>query len=464
MRSDTPSTIDIDALQQTFRGAIILPGDDAYAKASHTHNLVYTRRPAMVVRPLDADDVSAAVRFAAATGIPLAVRGGGHSSSDFGLMDGAMTIDLSAMNAVTIDPEARIGTAQGGTTAGAYMKAAMAHNLMTPFGDSPTVGVGGITTGGGVGWFTRKYGMTIDSLLAVDMVLADGRQVHASETEHPDLFWAIRGGGGNFGIVTRFVFRLYPLGDVLGGTLYLPASKEIVRRVIELCRAAPEELNVITTIMVVPPLPEMPAQFHNKLAVMLMPVWCGDLVEGERALAPFRALSDVKHDDIRRRSIIDIYENNVGPDAYAMVVRVMMARDLDDAAFDAFYDYTSEENPDPSAMRHFRVVGGAMARVPANATAFAHRDSELILTIGNVFFDPAQYAEKVAAADKAFAAMRHAAAGTYINFMEAEGNTRIHDAYPDATYRRLAEIKRRYDPHNLFRHNQNIIPAPASAA
>lgn len=264
MRSDTPSTIDIDALQQTFRGAIILPGDDAYAKASHTHNLVYTRRPAMVVRPLDADDVSAAVRFAAATGIPLAVRGGGHSSSDFGLMDGAMTIDLSAMNAVTIDPEARIGTAQGGTTAGAYMKAAMAHNLMTPFGDSPTVGVGGITTGGGVGWFTRKYGMTIDSLLAVDMVLADGRQVHASETEHPDLFWAIRGGGGNFGIVTRFVFRLYPLGDVLGGTLYLPASKEIVRRVIELCRAAPEELNVITTIMVVPPLPEMPAQFHNK--------------------------------------------------------------------------------------------------------------------------------------------------------------------------------------------------------
>ncbi len=255
-RSPSPALddmLDLEAFEAELKGSIVLPGSVDYDEARQVQSAQYDRRPALIVRAADAGDVARTVNLARESGLTLSVRGGAHSLAGYGTNDGGIVLDLGGMKGLLIDPEARTAWAQPGLTAGEYTVAAAAHGLATPFGDTGSVGIGGLTLGGGIGWLVRKYGMTIDSLLAVEIVTADGRQVTASPDSHPDLFWAVRGGGGNFGVVTRFQFRLHPVGQILGGALFLPPTREALRNLVPLSQAAPEELTTIAFLMPLPP-------------------------------------------------------------------------------------------------------------------------------------------------------------------------------------------------------------------
>jgi FAD/FMN-containing dehydrogenase len=450
---------DLDGFRATFRGRVIEPGDVAYDEARQVQNAVFDRHPALVVQPIDADDVAVAVRYARAAGLPIAVRSGGHSLAGHSTADGAIVIDLAAMKGIHIDPEARMAWAQPGLTAGEYTIAAAAHGLATPFGDTASVGLGGITLGGGIGWLVRKHGLTIDSLVSAELVTADGEQVLASATVRPELFWAIRGGGGNFGIVTRFQFLLHPVDTVLGGVLVLPATRDVLRSLVPLAASAPEDLSTISFLMHAPPLPFIPAEQHGQLALFVMLVHAGDLAAGEAAVAGFRQVAAPIADMVGPMPYPAIYQlttegENRGPGAH----RSLFLDTLDDAAVDAILERASHPSS-PFAITQVRVLGGAMARVPADATAFAHRGASVLVTLITPFHDPAELEQHEAWTQAYYEALAPGATGVYSNFLEDEGEARIHEAYPGATYERLAEVKRHYDPDNVFRLNQNIRPA-----
>jgi FAD/FMN-containing dehydrogenase len=448
----------LDDFARSIRGEVIRPGDAAYDVARQVHNRAFDRRPAVIVRAADADDVASTVALARETGLELAVRSGGHSLAGHGTGDDAIVIDLSSMKALHIDPERRLAWAEAGLTAGEYTVAAAAHGLATPFGDAASVGLGGITTGGGVGWLTRKLGMTIDSLVAVDLVTADGRQVTVSEDEHPDLFWAVRGGGGNFGVVTRFQFRLHPVDTILGGALFLPLTEDVLRGLVPIAASAPEELTTIASVMRIPPLPFVAPELHGELAVIVMAVYAGDPDAGQRAVAPFRALATPLAEALMPMPYPAIYRlteaaSTPGPN----VTRSSLLDVLDDSVVDTIVERMRTASS-PMAMTQIRVLGGAMARVPTGATAYAHRDRTVMLTVITPYEDPAD-GERHAEWTTAYAAdLAPHAVGAYANFLADEAEWRVHEAYPGATYRRLVRVKRRYDPTNLFHLNQNIRP------
>lgn len=460
---NTPA-IDLTGLKSNFGGDIITPDSSEYGEARHIHNLLSDSYPALIVRPKNAHDVAAAVKFATTNDLQIAVRGGGHNNGGFGTVNSGIVIDMSSMNAVRADPQTQIIYVEGGAKAGEVTTAAMAHGMIVPFGDSPSVGVGGITLGGGVGWLTRKFGMTIDSLLAAEVVIADGEILRASPTEHQDLFWALRGGGGNFGVVTAFEFRMHPIETVLGGMLILPATPEVIRKAIDLSLEAPDDLTNITMVGPMMPMPGVPEDLVGKVAFVIMPVWSGDLEAGERALAAFRALATPLADMIEPMPFSKMYDDTDAPiERYTSYTRAFMADRLDDSAIDAMLAAVSPEGrPQSQAMNviQIRVLGGAMARVPADATAFAHRTAPLLTAIASVGFEPTTFDQQRAWADATYGATRHASTGAYLNFLEKEGDERIREAYPGETYGRLAEVKRKYDPDNVFRLNQNIQPAP----
>ena len=258
-----------------LRGELLLPDDHGYDDARRGYNSLHDHRPAVIVRPTVADEVALALEFATSAGLEVAVRSGGHSLAGYGATEGGVLIDLSAMQASHIDAAARVAWVEAGTTAGQLTATTAAHGLVVPFGDSPTVGVGGITLGGGVGWLSRKLGLTIDSVAGLEIVTADGQIVAADEQTRQDLFWAVRGGGGNFGVVTRFRYRLHPIGTVLGGALFLPATHEVIRGVLDLADAAPDALTTISLITRLPPLAIVPPEAHGQLAVLITLVWCG---------------------------------------------------------------------------------------------------------------------------------------------------------------------------------------------
>ena len=291
LASDPTMISIVRRLRAAVDGRIITPGTAAYDQVRTVFYGGFDRRPAVIVRPTDASDVSQVVSLARETGLELAVRSGGHSLAGHSTTDGGIVLDLADMNALDIDPEQRTAWAQTGLTAGAYTTAAGAHGLATGFGDTGSVGIGGITLGGGIGYLVRKHGLTIDSLLAAEVVTADGRLLHVDDQSHPELFWAIRGGGGNFGVATRFQFRLHEVSTIVGGLLLLPATPAVIAAFIAAAEAAPEELSTIANIMPAPPLPFVPAEQHGKLVVMAMLAYAGDTEAGERAVAPFRALA-----------------------------------------------------------------------------------------------------------------------------------------------------------------------------
>jgi FAD/FMN-containing dehydrogenase len=453
-----PVELDLAALESALRGRLIRPTDDEYETTRRVHNAAIDRRPVAIVQPADTADVALVVDVARETGLELAVRGGGHSFAGYGTVDGGIVLDLSSMRGLHIDPESRMAWAQPGLTAGEYTRAAAAHGLATPFGDVGSVGIAGLTLGGGIGWLVRKHGLTIDSLVSVEIVTADGAVLTASRDENPDLFWAIRGGGGNFGVVTRFVYRLHPVGTVLGGAIFLPPTREVLRGLVPVAQAAPEELTTISFIMPAPPAPFIPAEHQGKPTIAVMFVWAGDPEAGQEAIAPIRALATPLAEAVMPMPYPAIYEFTSAAEApSAEMVRSIFADTLDEEAIELIIQRTF----DPvlaGSMTQIRVLGGAMNLVDAADTAFAHRARQVLLTLITPFGVGGDDEARAAATLATFDALRPKALGVYSNFLEVEGDDRIREAYPGGTLERLAQAKRAYDPTNVFRLNQNIRP------
>jgi FAD/FMN-containing dehydrogenase len=451
----------ISQLRADIAGRVIEPGDADYDAARSIVMGGIDRHPAVIVRVADAADVARVLAVAKDTGLELAVRCGGHSGAAHSTTEGGIVIDLRDLKSLDIDVDARTAWAGGGLTAGEYSKAAAVHGLATGFGDTASVGLGGLTTGGGIGYLVRKYGMTIDSLLAAEIVTADG-EVRQVDAEHePDLFWAIRGGGGNFGVATKFQFRLREVPSVVGGMLLLPATPETIAGFIAAAEAAPEELSTIANVMPAPPMPFLAEEHHGKLAIMALICYAGDAEAGQAAIAPLRALATPLADMVRPISYPEIYgpesEEEYHPVAAA---RTMFIDRVDRDVAETILEHLKESDA-MMAVAQLRVLGGAMARVPDDATAFAHRTSRILVNLAALYESPADKDQHEAWLDRFAEAMLQEDRGAYVNFVGDEGEAGVHRAYPDGTWKRLAEIKRRYDPNNLFRLNQNIPPANA---
>jgi FAD/FMN-containing dehydrogenase len=451
----------VRSLEDRLFGEVIRPGNAEYDQARRVWNAAVDRRPALIVRPLQTADVIQAVDFARTNGLPLAVRGGGHSPAGYGTVDGGLVIDLSRMKRLDVDPERRVAWARPGLTWGDYDARVHGYGLATPGVDVAVVGIAGATLGGGMNWLMRKHGLTIDNLLEVEVVTADGQVVTANETEHPDLFWALRGGGGNFGVATGFRYRLHPVGTVLGGAIVYPATREGLRAYADAVAAAPDELTTITFVAKAPPLPFIPAEAHGTPVHLILPCYTGDLESGRRALAPFQALAG-------RTPLAD----TTGPTPYPNLIKVteMAAvsrphsirnaylRELADETIEIILDAVNGVTS-PYGLVALRELGGAVARVPVDATAFAHRDKAFYLAGDNSWKKDDPEPERHVAWTEAFwRAVAPSTDGAYASYMDDEGEERVRAAYPPATYDRLAAIKRRYDPSNLFRVNPNIRP------
>lgn len=453
----------ISDLRQAVRGQVIAPEDSGYDEERASFYGKFDRRPAVIVRPADAADIIHIVALARETGLELAIRSGGHSLAGHSTTEGGILLDLSSMKGLDIDVENRTAWAEAGLTAGEYTEVAGKHGLATGFGDTGRVGIGGLTVGGGIGYFVRKYGLTIDQLLAAEIVTADGQLLHIDADHHPDLFWAIRGGGGNFGIVTRFQFQLHEVDTIVGGMMILPGTPDVVEALLKAADAAPEELSAIANIMVAPPMPFLPKESEGKIIVMLLMAYVGDTSKGEEAIAPFRALGPLA-DMVKTMPYPEIYKlmemDGAGP--AQEVSRSFFFDRVDRGVAEAIVEQLRASTA-PMAVAQFRVLGGAMARVPADATAFAHRDRRFMAALGAIFENADETAEYEAWLDRYAAALDQGNHGVYVNFLGDEGESRRHEAYPEATWKRLAAVKAKYDPANLFRHNQNIPPASKSA-
>ncbi|HMQ34007.1 MAG TPA: FAD-binding oxidoreductase [Chloroflexaceae bacterium] len=449
----------LQSLRAQLSGELITSAHPDFDAARRLRFINIDRRPLAIVRASGAQDVAAAVRYAGTHNLPLAVRSGGHSLAYHSVVDDGVVVDLSGMKRVHIDPVARTARVQPGATSGDLAGAAHAHGLALSTGDTHSVGMGGLTTGGGIGLMVRQHGLASDNLLAAHVVTADGAIVTASADEHPDLFWAIRGGGGNVGIVTEFTYRLAPVAQILGGMLFLPATREVIRGYLEYALAAPDELTTIADVMRAPPAPFVPAERVGELVLSILVCWTGDEADGQRALAPLRALAAPVAEAIGVMpypAIYDLTAEAAGP--HGKAIRSMFADQFSDAALDAVLA-AMERASSPYSVVEFRALGGALARVGAAETAFAHRERRYFFAIIGLWFDAAEDpAVHNAWTEALWRIVRPEGAGVYVNFLEDEGAERVRDAYPPATFTRLAEVKHRYDPRNLFRLNQNVPP------
>jgi FAD/FMN-containing dehydrogenase len=457
--SASQSTISIPHLRRLVNGQVITPTEDAYDAARTVFMGDVDRRPAFIVRAADAADVSRVISLARETGVELAIRSGGHSAAGHGVTDGGIVLDLASLRKLAIDVEGRTAWAEAGLTAGEYTVAAAAHGLATGFGDTGSVGIGGITLGGGIGYLVRKHGLTIDDLLAADVVTADGRLLRADPETHPDLFWAIRGGGGNFGVATRFHFRLHDVDAITGGMLVLPATPDVIRAFIAEAEAAPEELSTIANVMPAPPMPFVPPEHHGRLVVLAMLAHAGLPEAGERAVAPFRGLATPIADLVRLMPYPEIYPPDNGDYHPTAVAHTMFIDAVDRDAAETIYEHLSASDA-PMRAAQLRVLGGAMARVPNEATAFAHRRSRIMVNIAAFYDGPDDRVVRQAWVADFARALQQGDAGAYVNFLGDEGEARVRAAYPGSTWDRLAAIKAKYDPDNVLRLNQNIPPVP----
>lgn len=383
------------------------------------------------------------------------VAGGGHRRAGHGVSEGGIVIDLRDMKGLEIDADARTAWAETGLTAGEVTTALAEHGLAIGFGDTGTVGIGGITLGGGVGYLVRKHGLTIDNLLAAEVVTADGWLIHVDGDTDPDLFWAIRGGGGNFGVATRFQYRLHALDGIYGGMLILPATAETVAGFMAAAEAAPDELSTIANVMNCPPMPFVPEEHHGSLVILGMLAYAGPLEFGEDALAPFRALAPPLADMLKPMPYPDLFPPE-DPDYHPTAAALTMLMDhVDLGVAETIMEYL--EGSDASVrVAQLRVLGGAMAGVPADATAYAHRASRIMVNVAAFYDGPEDRLAREAWVADFAAALNQGDDGAYVNFLADEGPERIRAAYPGATWDRLAAIKARYDPTNLFHLNQNI--------
>ena len=452
----------ISSLRAGLDGTVIAPDDPGYDEARGVFFTGFDRRPAAVVRVAGASDVARVVSLARETGAELAVRSGGHGRAGYGTSEGGIVLDLCEMNGVEIDVEGRSAWAQTGVKAGEYTKATGEHGLATGLGDTATVGVGGITLSGGLGYLVRRNGLTIDDLLGAEVVTADGEILEVDEETHPDLFWALRGGGGNVGIATRLRFRLHDIDQVVGGLLVLPASAEVIAGLVAAADAAPEELSIIADVRKAPPAPFIPAERHGTPVVMASMVFAGDAAAADRAIAPIRALAPPLADMVRPIRYPQIYDGPEHPHPGFDAGTNLLVNALVPGAPEAILEHL-ETSTAHIAYAQLRVLGGAMARVPDDATAFAHRGAKLMWNVAAMYKNPDERPQHTAWVNSLATALSDGTHAAYVGFL---GNDGDHDqslrrAYPPATLERLAEIKRRYDPDNLFHRNLNVHPSNA---
>ncbi len=458
MTSSVHSTLSLAQLSRELTGRIITPDDGEYDAARTVVSGEIDCRPAAIVRVADATDVARVIDFARENAVELAVRSGGHSGAGHGTTEGGIVLDLRDMKDIAIDPEASTAWAESGCTAAEVTAATAANGLAIGFGDTGSVGIGGITLGGGVGYLVRKHGLTIDNLLAAEIVTADGELLRVDNDNHPDLFWAIRGGGGNFGVVTRFLYRLHPLEQVTGGMLILPADAEIISGFMALLESAPDELSGIANVMNCPPMPFVPEEHHGSLVVMAMLCHAGDADAGEQAMAPFRALAEPLADLVKSMPYPEMFPPEDGSYRPTAASLTMLTERIGLEESQTIMERLAESD---AAVRvaQLRVLGGAMARVNADATAFVHRSSRIMVNVAAFYEGAEDRPGRAAWVAELAGALRQGDDGVYVNFLADEGPDRVRAAYPGATWDRLTEVKARYDPTNLFHRNQNVPPA-----
>jgi FAD/FMN-containing dehydrogenase len=448
-------------LRHLLSGRVLLPGDAEYDRARQVFSGTIDRRPAAIARPADVHEVARVIGVARAAGLPLAIRSGGHSGAGHGVVDDGLVLDLRDLNSFDIDVAARTAWAGAGLTAGEYTQRAGAHGLATGFGDTGSVGLGGLTLGGGVGYLSRRHGMTIDNLLAAEIVTASGEVLHVDAASHPDLFWALRGGGGNFGVVTRFQYRLHPVDRIVGGLLLLPASRDVITGVIAAAEAAPDELSIIANVMPAPPMPFVPDAHRGQLSILMLVCYAGEEEAAAAVLAPFRALATPLVDLVRPMRYPELFPPEDPAYRPKAVAHTMFLRSIDRETAETIVWYLQRSTA-PMRVAQLRVLGGAMARVPAEATAYAHRHNRLMVNLA-AFHEGPDRPEREAWVEAFAAAIDQGERGAYVNFLGDEGDARVRAAYPGATWARLAAVKARYDPTNLFRLNQNVRPAEVAA-
>ena len=441
-----------------LRGEVLTPKHPRYDEARTVVAAHVDRRPAFIARVAGPDDIARIIAHARETGADLAVRGGGHSPAGHSVCDDGIVIDLSAVRSFELDTSRRTAWAGAGLSAGAFTVAAGESGLATGFGDTGSVGIGGITLSGGIGFLVRKHGLTVDHLLAAEIVTADGRLRRVEAQTEPELFWALRGGGGNFGVVTRLKYRLHPVDTVIGGLLVLPGTPEVIAGFVAEAEAAPDELSTIATVMAAPPLPFVPAELHGSPVVMAKMVHAGDVEAGRRAIEPFRALAEPVADLLRPMKYPEMYPEEPRHGLPARVLRTMFARRLGSRQAETILEHLGRSSATMAACE-IRVLGGAMARVPADATAFAHRHSRLMINAAAMYdASTSDRAEHTAWVRGLCAELDDGDHGAYAGYLDDEGPERVRAAYPGATWVRLARAKATYDPDNLFRLNQNIAP------
>lgn len=446
-------------LASSFGGVVLTPDDANFETAAGVHQLAATGSPALVARPRDAHDVARAIACAREHGLEIAVRGGGHSAAGHSTGDGVLVIDMRGMRELVIDPGARRLRAGTGLDAGTVVTATHEHGLTVPFGDTGAVGIAGIMLGGGMGYLSRQHGLTVDHLVSVDLVTADGRLVTTSADQEPELFWAIRGGGGNFGVVTSLEFGMVEAGMVYGGALLLPPTPDVLRGVTPLAGAAPRELGVIANVMPAPPAPFVPPEMIGRPVVVIVGCYNGDAEAGAEAWAPLRELARPIADVVGPIPYPALYRFTEAAAAPAVAVsRSMFVEVVDDMVVETLRAaYLA--SPGVRTMIQVRVLGGAVADVSSAATAYAHRSAPVHLLAVATAETPGAVGPCRDWADEILHQLRARGVGAYANFLEDEGEARVRDAYPNTTYRRLAAVKAAWDPDNVFRRNQNIRPA-----
>jgi FAD/FMN-containing dehydrogenase len=450
-------------LARGLQGQVLVPGSAAFEDGRRVWNAMVDRTPAVIVRCSGTPDVVTAIAFAREHNLLVSVRGGGHNVVGHAVCDGGLVVDLSPIAELSVDPAARTADAGAGLTWGPFDRGTQAHGLATTGGLISTTGIAGLTLGGGLGWLMRRFGLACDNLLSAEVVTADGRILTASAAENPELFWCLRGGGGNFGVVTRFTYRLHPVGPVLAGMVLYPfaAARAVLRRYRDAQAALPDEATVHAALLSLP---------GAERAVALLACWSGDLAEGERILAPLRALGAPLADTIRRAAYTD-WQSSLdvdNPPGLRNYWKSALLGALDDTAIDTLVEGFGAP---PSVRSNVLIegLGGAFGRVPEEATAFGRRDAAFDLLIAAVWEDRTEDARQIGWARDLFAAMApYTGAQAYVNYLGPEEGGRVRGAYGEATYARLVALKDRYDPGNLFRLNQNIPPsrwsAPTAAA
>lgn len=450
-------------LQASVRGEVVFPTGEGYDQLRRVWNGMIDRRPYAIVRALSASDVMNSVKFAKREGLPVSVRGGGHGVAGNSVCDSGLMIDLSLMKSVRVYPKRFRVRAEPGLRWGEFDRETQNFNLGITGGLVSTTGIAGFTLGGGIGWLVRKHGLTLDSLTSADVVTADGDLVMASVSENPDLFWGIRGGGGNFGVVTSFEYQLHPLGPMVLGGMVVHRSEDgqaLLRFYREFVREAPDELTTLVVFLTGPPAPFLPSEAHDKKLIAVALCYAGDLEEGERVVAPLRSFGHPLVDLVRPLPYLTLQSmfDSSAPPGNMNYWKSSYIDALSDSAIDTLMA-CGEKMTSPLSAIHVHQLGGMMRQPGDGAAAFSHRDASFIINLVGTWVNPRENEMHIAWARDSFASIQPFATGDYVNFMSEGGSDRMTAAYGDEKLRRLVALKDKYDPGNMFRFNQNVKPS-----